>query len=48
MVLGKNSEIVQVVLSRKETKKIKDLAVEEDRSLSNWCAETIRERLKKR
>ena len=46
MVLGKNSEKVQVVLSKKEAKRIKELAETEDRSISNWCAVIIREKLK--
>jgi len=47
MVLGKNSEIVQVVLSKKEIKKIKESAEDEGRSVSNWCAVVIRRGLKK-
>ena len=47
MVLGKNSEIIQVVLSKREIKKIKEFAENEDRSVSNWCAVVIRKQLKK-
>jgi len=47
MVLGKDSEIMQVVLSKKEIKKIKESAKDEDRSMSNWCAWVIRRELKK-
>jgi len=47
-MIGKDSERIQVVLSKKEAKKIQEMAEKEDRSISNMTLQIIRKQLKKK
>lgn len=46
-MMGKDSYRVQAVISKREGKKIEEIASKENRSVSNWVAMILKNALKK-
>jgi len=46
-MIGKDSYRVQAIMSKKEGKKIEEVAEKENRSVSNWVAMVLKRELKK-